>query len=440
MEFRKFLLKEHLPILAQGKPHPIRKVLESHPLVKKSKFGIEIEFKAFSAPLKGLPPKETDQEFKDYFPERDLPKELWDYDSEELWQDSTIPLYDRIISGYWIDKTIFLINELGFKAFADKNNGNETWAVGPDGKDSSDDVPIIEIRTPPLDNNPETFEKIKEFLYKLQKFLKENNKFLKVAGNTGLHIHVSNPKTIDRPFQYDVAGIKYGDPFTRLAAIIGVDENQIWNDMAIHDRDFEKFATMNKQQDFSGHRGIYQQIITIIRQYLGIQSTGRNQKATKIINLNELYKIVSSFERNAGVNVKSEHPTIEYRYLSSALLTKNDGPDKIIDYIQYFIQHAASQSNKNRIIINGDWERVVLTRVFNGVQIDYQQSEYNSKTDKEEYKRIPQPAVPNEDLTKIKNRTDPRPIDAPAKDWYDQHRIAFSNRVKQLKGKYQLKT
>ena len=176
------------------------------------------------------------------------------------------------------------------------------------------------------------------------------------------------------------------------------------------------------------------------RNIAGLNSPKLNSPTTKIISLDNLYEIVNKIDRNAGVNVKSEHPTIEYRYLSSALLTKEEGPDKIVDYIKYFIQHAASQSNKNRIVINGDYERVVLTRVPNGVRVDYQRSERDYETDKDRFKRIPQSSLPNAELTRIKSKTDPRPIEAPAKDWYKRHQLAFADRVRQLKKKYNIQS
>ena len=110
-------------------PHPSRKSLESYPLAQQAKFGVEIEFKAFDAPLEGLPPQGEDFESSDQ-----VPDELWQYDSEDQWENPEyVTIRDRIVAGYWIGRTVNLIKKSGFRAFAEKHNGNTTWAVGPMG-------------------------------------------------------------------------------------------------------------------------------------------------------------------------------------------------------------------------------------------------------------------------------------------------------------------
>ena len=412
--FKDFMLNEHLPMLQQGKPHPSRKNLEQHPLFQKSTFGLEIEFKAMSAPLDNLPDKEDSQ--------AEVPEELSYYDSEDQWAnpDMVAPFY-RIIVGYWTEKAIEVVNKSGFRAFEDKQSGETTFSVSNDGFDSDSD-PVIEIRTCPLNNDSKTIEKIRNFLINLQSFLKTNKQFIMPTGNTGIHIHVSNPKILDQNHE--------PDPFTRLASICNTDEPQIWSDMAIHDRDFEHWARLNKMQDYSGEEGVHQHIIDLMRPY------DRKPK-TEIISIKQLRSIVSNIDRNSGINVRSEQPTVEYRYLSSAMLLQHDGPDKVIDYINYFMQHAAAQTNKNRITINGNGERIVLTRVPNGVRMDYQtiQRDYDDR-DTEKYASVPQSGLPNNDLIKQLGKNE-RPADVSAKQFYTD-KASLAARIKQLKGKNEI--
>ena len=148
--------------------------------------------------------------------------------------------------------------------------------------------------------------------------------------------------------------------------------------------------------------------------------------------------MVSNLSRDAGVNVKSRQPTIEYRYLSSNMLMDSNGAKNVIDYIQYFMQHAASRTNKNRIVINGNNERIILTRVPRGVRMDYQVQGRGRNYEKLSYQRVPQTGLPNAELSQSAGETDlsHRPLSMPASDWKQASGTSFINRLKQLQNKY----
>lgn len=362
MEFRSFL---------EAFPYPGVKELENNPLVLNSTFGVEIEFKAYSAPLNGLDKLSDGDD--------DVPEDLWNYDTDGLWGNIKyqVPSFQRVVAGYWSHQAQSLIQSCSFRATVDRESSNELWAVGPDSLVSGDlrssedkDIAIVEIRTGVLIYKRDLYD-FKKFLRKLAHFINDNKQFLGVDGETGLHIHVSNPGfNKSKNDEHD----REMDSFARLATIVGIDEKKIWDDLVSIDRQFERHARL--QYTSNSYQLPYHD--EIIKLFLGedVHLQRKQKSKSWVMNRGYFDRVVSSLSighnRNTGINTQTEQPTVEYRYLSSAMLLNDGGADKVCEYIQYFVQHAASRANKNRITIKGeDGSAMIFTRVQNGIRIDY---------------------------------------------------------------------
>lgn len=382
-----------------------RSRLQAHPLVREGTFGVEVEFV-----VTGMPTPQWDDDFlaaslEDTAFEHDLQQrhastEGEDPDTGEVvtttmsrreWNrffESYVKSHKQeavdawmeefgedtenrgwsLMRGHWQRVVQKMIHDAGFPVSSGNSSGRR-WGVGEDGLDTEDNKPVVEVRTGVL--TAADVPGLEKVLVGFQRLFAANKSYLRVAGNTGLHVHVSNP-AINRP-----GG---PDPFTRLASIASVDEDRIWDDSAPHDRAFEKFAALNRQQDFSsyGDKGFHQMVIEWVWYRLNpdrtkVSSMPRGPASFSVsVTADQLADFMSGFERNVGVNAKSRQPTVEYRQLSSAMLADPQGPARVIDYIRYFLENTASLSNKNQFSVKDDDTRVTFTRLRGGAKIDFQ--------------------------------------------------------------------
>lgn len=414
MQFKQFFYET----LRVGDAHA-RGQLAAHPLVRQGTFGVEVEFKVL-----GLPPNAwDDQTLANGLQETPFEEELYqrhggrdEEDQEtgetvhvgmnrrewakffeeyvrthkeeaiEAWMDHYGEKADshmwRHIKGHWQAEARRAIEAAGFKVRGDQASG-PTWGVGDDGLDSEESRPVVEVRSGIM--TPADEGRLLQVLQGFQKMFQQNKAYVQAAGNTGLHVHVSNP-AVNRGGS--------ADPFSRLASLAGVDEDRIWDDMAPHDRAFERYALLNRQQDFSSYKdtGFHQMVLEYVK--FRLKPKGAGPRFTANVTAAELAEFMSGFERNAGVNVKSEHPTVEYRQLSSALLTEPQGPRKVIDYIRYFSQNTAGLANKNQFSVKDGNERAVFTRLPGGARVDFQ----GRDDDEQSFPRVPQHGHPAADL------------------------------------------
>jgi hypothetical protein len=380
-----------------------RSKLSKHPLVQNGTFGVEIEFKVLGMPVNNWDGrylayklegtdfeqklrqqhgsvedyfhghvetvKMTDREWKDFLEEyiRNNKEEAVDAWMEE-YGDETDGNNWKPITTHWKSVCRQVIVDAGFQVGHDQARGS-LWGVGEDGRDTEEQRPVVEIRTGIMtEKDIPAFEKV---LLGIQKMIVQNKSYVHVAENTGIHVHVSNDaiNKEDEP-----------DPFTRLASIASVDEDKIWDDMASHDRSFERFSLLNRQQDFSSYKdkGFHRLVIEWVWMSLNPDrskvSAAPKGPTSFTVNVSsaQLAGFMNKFERNVGINTKSRQPTVEYRQLSSALLTEPKGPTKVIDYVRYFMQNTAGLSNKNQIVVKDDDDRVTFTRIQGGARIDFQ--------------------------------------------------------------------
>jgi len=308
--------------------------LGKHPLYQQSTFGMEVEFLAYNAAVEDDP--ET------FFDPRDDEGESIDPDDiAEEAEDRFFPQIQAICSKH------------GYHVFQDKNAGRDTFAFGADGSDATFMLPVLELRTCPLPVEEKELARFQAFLTSISEFVKANHDEARFMNNTGLHIHVSNPALAQ-------------DTFSKLSTLANVDEDKIWDDMATHDRDFERFALLNKHQNYEGFnaKGVHQKLV-------GMFAYGNATKYWTDATLKK--EITARIGRNIGVNATTEQPTVEYRYLSSAILGEKTGPQKVIDYIKYFAKQAVSRTAKTQFAIHDDDDnKVVFTRQKDGmIRIDY---------------------------------------------------------------------
>lgn len=393
---------------------PNNKYLKDHPFVQNATFGLEIEFIVAAAPYEDMKPEwlalalsetkfeeeylqtyqhndpdyeKNDNDFSNYI--RINKKRAW----ESMWDimqkmefsaEKYDDQYKQIMISYWYKKIEPIIRSAGFRVGMGKESVSNLWAVGDDGNDSVYNLPVLEIRSGIL--NQQDIEKLSEVLEGISDLMKQYKQEIRVEGNTGLHIHVANNNT------------KQQDGFSRLAVAQTADEDAIWDINAKHDRDM-RYAMFNKAEDYeqSERNGAHSQIIFML---LGIL---KDANTTTISN-----KILSSYvnvglSRNSGINITTEHPTVEYRYLSSQLVAES--PQKVIQFIQYFINHTASMSNKGRIKFEDNDVRIVLTKLPNNmVKIDrFNKKELEDEKDRQfiyKFPRIPRPTLPRKELDK----------------------------------------
>ncbi len=386
-----------------------RSQLRNHPLVRQGTFGVEIEFIVTGMPssqwgtnylVDALEDTSFEQELYQKYgyiedhqdgrtetvqiSDREWRKFFKKYIADnreealEAFQDRMEDFWERddqhginIMTSYWKNVVEEMIQKAGFKTRPDEAQG-ETWGVGDDGTDSEEGKPVVEIRTGIMtEQDMPRFERV---LIGFQQLFSRNKSYLRVAGNTGLHVHISNP-AINLP-----GG---PDPFTRLASIASLDEEKIWDDLAPHDRSFERFSALNRQQDFSNYsdKGFHQMIIEWVwfrlnpdRSKVSASPRGAANFSVNVTS-KQLSDFMGGFDRNVGVNTRSRQPTVEYRQLSSVMLTDPQGPQKVIDYIRYFLENTAGLSNKNQFVIKNEDTRVVFTRLQGGAKIDFQKRE-----------------------------------------------------------------
>lgn len=378
-----------------------RNKLQAHPLVQQGTFGVEIEFIVMGMPvsewntdllISDLGVTDFERKLHRMYASTDsgnlktvnvMSSKEWNQffdkyisthkqDAVNAWMEEFEERTDNFgwsqIRKYWKGVVKKMIQDVGFPVI-DGNSSGKKWGVGDDGMDSDNNKPVVEIRTGILTAADEP--RLEQVLLGLQQLFKANKSYLRVAGNTGLHVHVSNP-AINRS--------EGADPFTRLASISSVDEDKIWDDLARHDRAFERFSALNRQQDFSSHsdKGFHQMVIDQIWHRLNPDRSvvHRNPRGpvsfTVNLNMRDLEDFVQGFDRNVGINARSRQPTVEYRQLSSAMLTDPQGPQKVIDYIRYFLENTAGLSNKNQFVIKDEDVRVTFTRIQGGARIDFQ--------------------------------------------------------------------
>jgi hypothetical protein len=425
--------------------------LQHHPFVRNATFGVEIELLAVAAPFdemrpewlaKALEESDFEKEFikayqhnnPDYeFDDRDFinyirmnKKAAWEalwnqIENYEYMGSKNDTVYRSTMISFWGKKVSQIITQAGFRIYPGKEANSNIWAFGEDGDDSEFNLPVLEIRSAVLTQND--IPKLANVFHGIANLVKANPKTLMARGNTGFHIHVSNPN-----------GIK--DGFTRLAAAQTTDEDAIWDVSDRHDRAFERHAAMNKPQDFETREngGAHGRIMVMLDRILSQNSRSPqptsdfaamfnfrpgehpNQKPESTITISgeELTQYVMGLDRNAGINVTSEHPTVEYRYLSSMLIIEN--PQKAIEFIQYFINHTASMSNKDRIKFENDDARYVLTKMpHDTVRIDkLNKSNHEQEWEDEmgrslpstyKYPRIPRSGLPRKDLDQLQRRS-----------------------------------
>lgn len=401
--------------------------LQAHPLVQNGTFGVEIEFKVLGLPEKewdhdalvndldgttfeqdlqqkhggeeGEDPETGESQYvsmsrKDWYRFFDQYIRTHKDEAVAAWMDNYKEKTDshmwQGIKGFWKREAKRAIEGAGFRVYGDQASG-QNWGVGEDGLDTDDSRPVIEVRSGIM--TPKDFPALEQVLLGFQKLFRGYKSYVQVAGNTGLHVHVSNP-AMNRP-----EGV---DPFTRLASLASVDEDQIWDDQLPHDRSFERFALLNKQQDFSSYRdkGFHRGVIELVRYNMrpaGVPTSPTPRRFTNTVTTAELAAWTQGLERNAGVNVKSEHPTVEYRQLSSALLADPQGPAKVLDYIRYFMENTAGLSNKNQFRVQDGDDRVTFTRLPGGARVDFEKL----GNDAQRFDRVPQAGDGAEDMRKF---------------------------------------
>ncbi len=290
-----------------------------------------------------------------------------------------------------------MIRQSGFQYDADdEDEVHDYWTIGEDGLDSVYKMPVMEIRSGILSQYD--LPKLRKFLSLLARYVNNNPKF-KVAGNTAIHIHVSNPA---------LGSIAKPDAFARLSSIVGVDEKQITQDASQYNRPFDKFAKLTPTQ--------YQEVFDAICLKFHV-SVKTPHVVISNYQLAEAMSILSHF---SGVNVEGKYNTTEYRHMPTTLLIEPGGVEKVIDYITYFTQHLSSRVNKSQFSIKSTKGTLTFTRQTNNqIRIDLN--------------NVPaQVGRPIQDLkTKSKERT------VPIKQWFNtlSPMEKLQLRAKQFKGK-----
>lgn len=421
-----------------------RQAMQKHPYVQDASVGVEVEFTCCAAPFDDMKPewlmwalkgKDFEQEYIDTYQHNDPDYEPDDYDFEEyirlnkeaawqaLWQ--SIENYDfrpeedeeysEAMIRYWSGFFMEIIRKSGFNGIYGSHAYGTSWAIGQDGKDSELNVPLIELRSGIM--SQKDMPKLLKVFEGVAELVKKNKRVLLAKGNTGFHIHVSNPRTAGKNGYWDI--------FARLASASDVDEDWIWDTSAPHDRSFERHAALNKPQNYTtgteARNGGHDQIMSILYR---LQRSKYDENPLWISN-EELNKWVqSNLGRNMGVNVTSEHPTVEYRYFSSQLVV--DNPQRALETVEYFIHNTAQLTNKDRIQFeSSDGNRVVLTRFPQDmVRIDFIKQKDLRVAGEDEYgnerlklPRIPRAGRTTTDLTDFSHDPQERPSWMPFSQW-----------------------
>jgi hypothetical protein len=433
---------------------PQRAGMQTHPLVTGATVGLEIELMTLSIPYKEFTPlmlaralwDADDYKFdvqqrmrlnaeSEYDDDEDLDmrdlinwvtmnkKEAYDYfkqhlESGQLNLGKTSTDWKDEVVKYWSKHFMKAIEAGGFKAFYGAQSTKDSWAVGDDGHDTMYHIPILEMRSSVIPYA--ALPNLQKALTAIAEVIKNNPEDLMVQNNTGIHIHVGNARTGD----LNAKGWRgdHMDMFSRLAAATHTDEDSIWDTMSKHDRDFSQFAMLNRQQDFeqtrSGYGSAHNDIIN------QLNNLRYKKEPTITVSNKDLWNRVKP-DRKSGTSVVSEHPTVEYRHFTSQVLMEADGVEKIMAWIKYFVDNAASQVNKNRIKFENDEERIILTKLPKDmVRIDFQ--------DKGSKARIPQPGMPRDALMATP-KSGVRDTDQGFKHWWD--RLTWQQKAQYRKDK-----
>lgn len=362
-------------------------------------------------------------------------------DTKARQQLSAHPAYQDSLFGMEIefictDKTLVrdigqLIHSVGFTYHGGTQADEDAWGVGFDGNDSKHQLPVLEIRSGimQLDELP----MLQKFLEELVDYVRTTERTtpdgrtvgpLRAAGNTAIHLHVSNP----------ALGVVHRDAFSRLAAAAtGFDEDQVVADSKPYKRPFNRFAKLFSPKynpvTVSSHDLIvdYFKREVFKRYYSGTPAgplTGQELdnalgnkapaaqpiNAMKVVTQEELDAILNNEEmdRYVGINVQGKHNTVEYRHIPTTFLMEPNGVSKVMNYVQYFIQHLASRSNKSRFEFrSATGDRLVFTRLpNNNIQINFQETP----------EKVPMIGRPVDDL---KSKPNPmQRLDQPFRAWY----------------------
>jgi hypothetical protein len=402
-----------------------RTSLQNHPLAQNATFGLEIEFAAISPPedevreLDIYAALKNNKQFIDavkaelHDPSKESDDDDDDPDEKQMIyyinnnkRECFRMIYDIVEAGEFdpgmndnqyqslmLDHYFYYISQditkYGFKILKGQTAAEGVWAMGVDGYEPTYNVPLLEIRTAILTRKD--IPQLSKVLHELAKSFKAYQKEILITGNTGIHVHVGNQKT--------------NDSFTRLAIASQADEDAIWNAELHNNRDFERHARLNKQQDFSSwnDEGSHSQIAY----HLAALTTYQNPRIIAAKDFDEWVR--KTLSRNAGINPVSRQPTIEYRHLSTGTLVKN--PQQIINFINYYIDHAAQMSNKDQISFQSKDEKTkfILTKLPNqNIRIQ----KIDNKTLK---KNLPRSNEPMKSLDK-----QPTSRQIPIKKWWQE--------------------
>ena len=220
-------------------------------------------------------------------------------------------------------------------------NGNATntaWGVGLDGD-------LMEIRTPPLSGNEDSFKKVRIAL----SFLNDKD----THGGTSAHVHIGVPEDFD--------------VFDMIAMSDLVDEEKVKQAVGA-DRQLAKYAETNEVLQ----RSLEIAIRKILTQN---QETKPVSEGKWIMSHDTLKKfILSVMDRYKGTNIlpvmKGTHLTIEFRYFSSNV---KEHPSVFVQWIKYFLLLPKVAQGRNRVTLNKDKTiPIVLTRLpDNKVRVEF---------------------------------------------------------------------
>lgn len=352
-----------------------REKLSQHPYAQQSGVGVEIELIADLTPQQWA--RVQSDSDGDYSPEEEA----------------------REVVEIWTPQIVDLIQSAGFRYSGSDKASGPLWGVGPDNLDSEEGKPVLEIRTGII--SARDLSKFANFLFALTQAVKRHSPYLALRSNTGLHVHVSNP---------GVGTDLNRDAFVRLAALSDIDEPHIWKDMTPYDRPFELYAKLNKQTKL-GMSGVRDYHDSVIERFKTLLNVLEGQPFSRELNNKQLATILQGMDRHAGINISGSMPgdtkpnTVEYRHLTSAMLLEPNGVEKLIDYINYYIQHLARKSRSSQVVIQGTTSRLVFTRMpYGRVKVDYQPNTQKS--------RVAQAGLPFNDLSKPSTGRGDRPFSA----------------------------
>lgn len=264
-----------------------------------------------------------------------------------------------------------LIEKNGFQVGGEEASG-KTWGVGYDNLHdkvilAEDEKALVEIRTGIL-----TLPELSDFgifLEDLSAYV-SNKRGVSVHGGTSAHVHISNKH---------VQGEQGKNYFTSLATALHMDEKGVKRDAGAG-RDFLSWANFSPEL-FSQ---LYRILVSHAYQYN--QPTYMTDQ-----ELGNLIKSIPGIKHH-GINIAGKYPTIEYRYLSSQILSN---PRKLLKWIEYYLVLPTAAKGKQQIRLwenpNKKGSSIVLTRWFgNRIRMDL-----NYK----ETRRIPLTGMPTKQLT-----------------------------------------